>query len=81
MTKNWTSPVVQKIFAAGADDLEIMSNFFWTVSRRIKLTDRQTAKILSFWDRCLNVEPCSAKSAGAALGSLESLKFLSRQIG
>jgi len=46
------SPVVQKIFAAGADDLEIMSNFFWTV-RGDKLTDRQTAKILSFWDRCL----------------------------
>lgn len=46
------SPIVKKVFSGGPDDLEIMTNFFWSV-RGDKLTDRQKAKIFAFWDRCL----------------------------
>jgi hypothetical protein len=46
------SPVVQTIFAAGASDLETMAEFFWAV-RGDKLTERQRAKIFTFWDRSL----------------------------
>jgi len=46
------SPVVQKVFSGGADDLETMANFFWS-ARGDKLTDKQKAKIFAFWDRCL----------------------------
>ena len=46
------SPVVQKVFSGGTDDLETMANFFWS-ARGDKLTDKQKAKIFAFWDRCL----------------------------
>jgi hypothetical protein len=46
------SDIVKQIFSGGVDDLEVMTNFFWSV-RGDKLTGEQKAKIFAFWDQCL----------------------------
>ena len=46
------SPVIQSIFSSGAQDLETMAELFWSV-RGDKITEKQVAKILTFWDRCV----------------------------
>lgn len=45
-------PIIQKVFAAGASDLETMAEFFWAV-RGDKLTEKQRQRVLAFWDCCL----------------------------
>jgi hypothetical protein len=66
------SPIVQKVFSGGADDLEIMTNLFWG-ARGDKLTDKQKAKIFAFWDRCLSWSKSQTKEPQQLLARLGRL--------
>ncbi len=47
------SLIIQAIFSSGASNLETMAEFFLRVWGD-KLTDKQVAKVLAFWDRSLS---------------------------
>ncbi len=66
------SPIIQKIFASGASDLETMAEFFWSV-RGNKLTDKQLQKVLAFWDRCVTWGKSQAKLPEQLIARLSRL--------
>jgi hypothetical protein len=50
--ENLDSTLLTKIFAGGANDLQIVAGFFWRV-RGDKLTSDQVEKILAFWSKSI----------------------------
>ncbi|MGY3585963.1 hypothetical protein ACVIGB_004978 [Bradyrhizobium sp. USDA 4341] len=66
------SPIIKKVFAGGASDLETMAEFFWSV-RGDKLTEKQRLKVLGFWDRCLVWVRSQAKTPTQLMARLSRL--------
>jgi hypothetical protein len=66
------TPIIQKVFAAGAADLETMAEFFWSV-RADKLTEKQRQKVLGFWDRCLTWVQSQPKASEQFMARLSRL--------
>lgn len=66
------SPIIQRIFGGGAEDLETMAEFFWAV-RGDKLTEKQKRKILEFWSRCLSWAKAQSKVPVQLMNRLSQL--------
>jgi hypothetical protein len=50
--ENLESPLIAHLFAAGLDDLQTATEFFWGVHHQ-KPADDQVERILAFWTKCL----------------------------
>jgi hypothetical protein len=66
------TPLMAHIFAGGVDDLQNAAEFFWRVHGE-KLTSEQTARVLAFWEKCLEWAKSQPEAPANLLSRLSRL--------